>query len=368
MAPKKYRCSQCNKTHKKPIDEQCPSVSLNDSVGSSNVSDQQQNHDIRSQILAELQKLNGRIATVEKRVQTNAQKLSYVMPQAHNVPVTQHQAAAEASNSRSRHSSSADALVQSQDVLILSLSSLQTSQRIHVEVDERLRHLAHLSMDQGKLKSQRGGGIFLLKNKYHVPQNHILGGQSKARVSYDGLSWCQWMAGFATIAREESDLDTKNAMLEYLADLMEDANDFSWASAKGSHAMLLCKMEEGKLQWSDTLKIDRIRRAHAQRFTQQNQTQNSQKKRTARECLANFTKRAHASTKQITTRVQSFISTFDQSVPPRAKNTGTQQKIAGYLVQKTNQALQNCSAKFRKSILVKRSYGTGQRCNVQKSW
>ena len=197
-------------------------------------------------------------------MQTNAQKLSNVMPQAHNVPITQHQAAAEASNSRSRHSSSADASVQNQDVLILSLSSLQTSQRIQVEVDERLRHLAHLSTDQGKLKSQMGGGenIFV-KKQVPCPQNHILGGQSKARVSYDGLSWCQWMAGFATIAREESDLDTKNAMLEYLADLMEDANDFSWASTKGSDAVLLCKMEEGKLQWSDTFKIDRIRRAHA---------------------------------------------------------------------------------------------------------
>ena len=195
------------------------------------MSDQQQNHDISSQILAELHKLNGRIATVEEKVQTNAQKLSNVIPQAHNVPVTQHQVAAEASNKRSRHSSSAGASIQSQDVLIPSLSSLQTSQRIQAEVDERLRHLAHLSTDQGKLKSQRWGGenIFV-KKQVPWPQNHILGGQSKARVSYDGLSWCQWMAGFATIVREESDLDTKNAMLEYLADLMEDAHDFSLPS------------------------------------------------------------------------------------------------------------------------------------------
>ena len=114
-----------------------------------------------------------------------------------------------------------------------------------------------------------GGENICVKKQVPWPQNHILGGHSKARVSYDGLSWCQWMAGFATMAREESDLDTKNAMLEYLADLMQDAHDFSSASAKGSHAVLLCKMEEGKLQWSDTLKIDRIRRAHAQHFTQQ---------------------------------------------------------------------------------------------------
>ena len=46
---------------------------------------------------------------------------------------------------------------------------------------------------------------------------------------------------------------------------MEDANDFSWASAKASHAVLLCEMEWGALDWSDTNRLDRIRCAHAQR-------------------------------------------------------------------------------------------------------
>ena len=109
--------------------------------------DHQQHSDVSSQILAELQKLNGRIATVEEKVQTNTQKLSNVVPQVYNAPVTQHQLVGDASNVRSRHSSAADASVQSQDVVVPSLNSLHTSQRIQAEVDERLRHLAHLSME-----------------------------------------------------------------------------------------------------------------------------------------------------------------------------------------------------------------------------
>ena len=35
--------------------------------------------------------------------------------------------------------------------------------------------------------------------------------------------------------------------------------------AKGSHAVVLCKMEENKIQWQDTNKIDRLHRVHAQR-------------------------------------------------------------------------------------------------------
>ena len=81
---------------------------------------------------------------------------------------------------------------------------------------------------------------------------------------YVALSWCQWVAGFATIAREEQNLEIKNSMLEYLTEIMEDANDFGWQSAKASHAVLPCRMEDGKVDWSETQKVDRITRAHAQ--------------------------------------------------------------------------------------------------------
>ena len=44
---------------------------------------------------------------------------------------------------------------------------------------------------------------------------------------------------------------------------MEDAQDFGWPSAKGAHALLLCRMEQGKIDWHMTDKIDRLRKAHA---------------------------------------------------------------------------------------------------------
>ena len=51
---------------------------------------------------------------------------------------------------------------------------------------------------------------------------------------------------------------------------MEDVNDFSWQTAKASHAVLLCRMEEGKVEWHETHKLDRIRRVHAQMGVGQN--------------------------------------------------------------------------------------------------
>ena len=55
-------------------------------------------------------------------------------------------------------------------------------------------------------------------------------------------------------------------MLDYVINLLDVATDFSRASAKASHEDLLCCMEQGEIAgWDQTKKIDRVRRAHAQR-------------------------------------------------------------------------------------------------------
>ena len=55
-------------------------------------------------------------------------------------------------------------------------------------------------------------------------------------------------------------------MLDYLISLFDYANDFSWDVAKASHAVVLCRMEQGEVKdYSQTEKIDRIRRVNAQR-------------------------------------------------------------------------------------------------------
>ena len=92
----------------------------------------------------------------------------------------------------------------------------------------------------------------------------------KNRVSYDSLSVYQWESGFITIIREETK-EIKAQLLEYLSEIMDDMQDFCWSAAKGSHAVLLFCMEENKVNWQQTEKIDRIRRAHAQKISSEAQ-------------------------------------------------------------------------------------------------
>ena len=55
---------------------------------------------------------------------------------------------------------------------------------------------------------------------------------------------------------------------------MEDAQEFGWAPPKGAHALFLCRMEEGKVNWSMTDKMYRLRRVYVQNvFTNSANTQ-----------------------------------------------------------------------------------------------
>ena len=69
------------------------------------------------------------------------------------------------------------------------------------------------------------------------------------------------MGGFCRIMRDEN-LDNQRGMLDYLISLLDDANDFSWDAAKASHAVLVCRMEQGKIKdYTQTNNIDRIKSA-----------------------------------------------------------------------------------------------------------
>ena len=93
-------------------------------------------------------------------------------------------------------------------------------------------------------------------------------------------SMSQWVAGFAQIITEEQNNQTRNHMLEYLSDIMEDSHDFGWQAAKTSHAVLLCKMEESKIYWHETNKIDHVHMVHAHRASS-NHSQSLAYKRTS---------------------------------------------------------------------------------------
>ena len=243
MPKKLFDCVKCGGVHERPINSKCKNIIEKDiaSINESEMTTQDSN----ALILQELKNLSSRMAAMEKKVQDKDSQ----------------QASPSVRSSVSRTSDTED------EFLLPSIATLKQSHQIQRQVDERVKQLQTIN-EQGKFKSQRGGSeTVYVKKEVPWPHNFVLGGSKKSRVSYDALSLSQWVAGFSQIIREEPNNDTRNQMLDYLTDLMEDSHDFGWQAAKGSHAVLLCRMEDGKITWDETSKIDRVRRAHAQRLT-----------------------------------------------------------------------------------------------------
>ena len=124
---------------------------------------------------------------------------------------------------------------------------IKNDELIQQQVQERLKQLSeNLNQGKEKIKSQRGGSVDVYINtRVKWPHEFILSGTNKERVTYNQLSPVQWMAGFCRTMRDQSDTKIREHMLDYVIQLLEDAQDFSWSAAKASHAVLLCRMEQG---------------------------------------------------------------------------------------------------------------------------
>ena len=209
------------------------------------------------------------------------------------------------------------------------------SHLLQKKVDKRLRDLNQSSHGQGKekFKSLRGGNIDIqVKHKVHWPHEAIFGGVTRQRVTYDQLSLTQWVQGFCQNILEETDRGRKDTMVAYMADLMEDATDFSWQGAKAAHAVLMCEMERGTVRWENGDRIDRIRRAHAQKHVSQNRQNWGRQDNKKPWFYKNFQNNAcshskdHESNGRLQKHIYAFCLTLGKQLNHSEKNCITKQK------------------------------------------
>ena len=238
---------------------------------------------INQAILQQLQAIGTRLEKLEnpkqckKTSDTAKVKKSVKTKTKQNIPDTEH-------GSRFTATGTSDTL-SDQIHTLPTLNVLRANSDVQKQIEARLRELSDKTQGMDKIKSLRGGeGDVFVRHRVKWPQEFVLSGTKKERVSYDSLSMGQWVVGHCRAIQEESDIAQRECMLDYMIALLEDANDFSWQAAKASHAVLLCRMEQGDISdYSQVDKIDRIRRVHAQRHVgSSNQAQNQPKKQNAR--------------------------------------------------------------------------------------
>ena len=89
--------------------------------------------------------------------------------------------------------------------------------------------------------------------------------QDRFCPAYDDLSQMQFTKGFIGYDLEESDVNIRQNMLEYFRQLIQDAQETNWFTAKSAHKVLLIEMESGKISWKDARLINQMRARYTQR-------------------------------------------------------------------------------------------------------
>ena len=221
---------------------------------------------LQFKILEEIKKVSSRLDVVEHQVAEGGQRRRQEGKKDFKLSTECKSKSDTVKCKRCNESSDSDS---DDDCEIPILSTLRSSKAIQKHVNRAVADLERSQAMKGKdqvIKSKRGGPVdVVVAKKVTWPHEYILGGTSRQHITFDQLNLTQFVNGFVRGVLDEENQNVRQQMLSYLCDLMEDANDFSWASAKASHAVLLCEMERGTLEWANTERIDRIRRAHAQR-------------------------------------------------------------------------------------------------------
>ena len=157
-----------------------------------------------------------------------------------------------------------------EEPLIPSIQALKNSADIHSRVNQRYAELE----EAGTIGQQGNFNSFLESLHKHVskqekikvkwPQDLAFIGTQRKRPTYDQLNSMQWLLGFLRIRQEEQDPVIREHMIDYLTELTQDACDFSWEAAKGAHAVLMHRMGDGVITWSDIAEIHKLRTRYAQ--------------------------------------------------------------------------------------------------------
>ena len=85
------------------------------------------------------------------------------------------------------------------------------------------------------------------KTKVKWPQDYVFVGPQRQKPTYNNLTECQWFLGFLRDRQRETDPIKRENMIDYVTDLMQDAVDYGWESAKGAHFVLNTRLVEGSI-------------------------------------------------------------------------------------------------------------------------
>ena len=195
---------------------------------------------------------------------TQATQSQVATSQAQGHMSTQEQWTGQANMGRAPQLAGAATQQSGDTVLIPSLQALRSPAVDQDLVQKRLDELHqqaapqqagnyHSSLLHQDIGNKQIGKVKGKKDKVEVvwPQDGAFVGHQHSRLIYEQLNPSQFVLGYLRSVQEEPSTLVRSNMIEYLTDLFQDVCDMGWQSAKGAHLVVMSKMEDGLVTWSD---------------------------------------------------------------------------------------------------------------------
>ena len=220
-------------------------------------------HPSNSEVLKKLDTVLSQFNEMEKRLQQQERRDSAFSalsaPSAHSSP------------RKSTHSSNTSQRASHTPTHPPSFNSLRNDSEIQAQVDRLLRHYDQVNRDEatGTSTNLKSGRYRLgdQRVKKHVlwPHEFCSVGENFKMPSYEEINIYQWVQDFSRCILQEKDPNIRAHMLAYQGNLMQDALELSWPTAKRAHAAVLTEIECGQASWGDQSTVDHIQQCFTQR-------------------------------------------------------------------------------------------------------
>ena len=93
----------------------------------------------------------------------------------------------------------------------------------------------------------------VMSPQYRWPNEGLVSSSHNKKPAYDELNMAQWTSGQLNNMLLVEDKTTLRCMLTQMALAMRDAGSLPWPAVRSSWAVSMTDVEEGRLQWSDSL-------------------------------------------------------------------------------------------------------------------
>ena len=260
-----YKCSTCGRTHEKPTGKHCQWVEA--AQREAQDEPETQESDLAGAIrhlTAQVALMGGQLGDVQRKVASVQQKVDGIA-----------EPAPDSDDEGSEDNAEAEIAPATDNPDVPSLCELRRNYEVGREVNRRLAEM-DLEDDidgehrQGtRRRGKKSGAARTVQDTVlrdiDWPHFHIYKPPGAEPMTFSSLSVQEFVYGFQHMVDQPDARLDRSVMWDVLKGMMEDAMEYPWQNVRDFYWVVGSHIENNRLEWTDTDKVQKLRVKHAQK-------------------------------------------------------------------------------------------------------